>query len=184
MQAISEDPRPVLEIEVHQVAARKARSSRVRAIRRCQPEREQAAGRGPGDQAEAVREAALLPRLRRDQLLEAGNHPRSHQAADPAPLDREDSRAVRARILHRSILLPLGAWRSLVARTVRVGEVPGSNPGAPISSCDDRRACMAPPPRWYSALPTSVFRDSPTSTSSHTIATLTACGWHTSTWGA
>ena len=25
-----------------------------------------------------------------------------------------------------------GAWRSLVARTVRVGEVPGSNPGAPI----------------------------------------------------
>src|SRR4051812_46928644 len=26
----------------------------------------------------------------------------------------------------------LGAWRSLVARTVRVGEVPGSNPGAPI----------------------------------------------------
>src|ERR1035437_9926340 len=28
----------------------------------------------------------------------------------------------------------VGAWRSLVARTVRVGEVPGSNPGAPISS--------------------------------------------------
>ena len=28
---------------------------------------------------------------------------------------------------------PLGAWRSLVARTVRVGEVPGSNPGAPMS---------------------------------------------------
>src|SRR3954447_26723808 len=25
-----------------------------------------------------------------------------------------------------------GAWRSLVARAVRVGEVPGSNPGAPI----------------------------------------------------
>jgi hypothetical protein len=28
----------------------------------------------------------------------------------------------------------LGAWRSLVARTVRVGEVPGSNPGAPITA--------------------------------------------------
>src|ERR1700674_410112 len=28
----------------------------------------------------------------------------------------------------------VGAWRSLVARTVRVGEVPGSNPGAPIST--------------------------------------------------
>ena len=26
----------------------------------------------------------------------------------------------------------VGAWRSLVARAVRVGEVPGSNPGAPI----------------------------------------------------
>ena len=35
----------------------------------------------------------------------------------------------------------LGAWRSLVARTVRVGEVPGSNPGAPISSpCAHRGA--------------------------------------------
>jgi hypothetical protein len=27
----------------------------------------------------------------------------------------------------------VGAWRSLVARAVRVGEVPGSNPGAPIA---------------------------------------------------
>jgi hypothetical protein len=36
------------------------------------------------------------------------------------------------RVVALSILLPLGAWRSLVARTVRVGEVPGSNPGAPI----------------------------------------------------
>jgi hypothetical protein len=26
----------------------------------------------------------------------------------------------------------IGAWRSLVARTVRVGEVPSSNLGAPI----------------------------------------------------
>jgi hypothetical protein len=30
------------------------------------------------------------------------------------------------------IIALFGAWRSLVARTVRVGEVPGSNPGAPI----------------------------------------------------
>ncbi len=29
----------------------------------------------------------------------------------------------------------VGAWRSLVARTVRVGEVAGSNPAAPIVSC-------------------------------------------------
>jgi hypothetical protein len=28
----------------------------------------------------------------------------------------------------------VGAWRSLVARTVRVGEVPGSNPGAPMKT--------------------------------------------------
>ena len=37
-----------------------------------------------------------------------------------------------------SILGALGAWRSLVARTVRVGEVPGSNPGAPISQLGGR----------------------------------------------
>jgi hypothetical protein len=28
----------------------------------------------------------------------------------------------------------IGAWRSLVARTVRVGEVPSSNLGAPIAA--------------------------------------------------
>ena len=32
----------------------------------------------------------------------------------------------------------VGAWRSLVARTVRVGEVPGSNPGAPITEVPAR----------------------------------------------
>ena len=32
------------------------------------------------------------------------------------------------------IIAALGAWRSLVARTVRVGEVPGSNPGAPMKT--------------------------------------------------
>src|SRR4051794_37192537 len=52
----------------------------------------------------------------------------------------------------------LGAWRSLVARTVRVGEVPGSNPGAPIelprlTPLIERRGggAQAPPPfflRW------------------------------------
>ena len=34
----------------------------------------------------------------------------------------------------------VGAWRSLVARAVRVGEVPGSNPGAPIFLCVRRQA--------------------------------------------
>ena len=34
---------------------------------------------------------------------------------------------------------PLGAWRSLVARTVQVGEVPGSNPGAPIHGSPCKR---------------------------------------------
>ena len=32
-----------------------------------------------------------------------------------------------------AILRRLGVWRSLVARTVRDGEVPGSNPGTPIA---------------------------------------------------
>ncbi len=36
----------------------------------------------------------------------------------------------------------VGAWRSLVARTVRVGEVPGSNPGAPISRKLLTRRCL------------------------------------------
>jgi hypothetical protein len=42
-----------------------------------------------------------------------------------------------------------GAWRSLVARTVRVGEVPGSNPGAPIVGPWSR---LPSPPCWL-ALP-------------------------------
>src|SRR5205085_821177 len=40
------------------------------------------------------------------------------------------------------ILGPFGAWRSLVARTVRVGEVPGSNPGAPIWRHLDAARCV------------------------------------------
>src|SRR5207245_9327024 len=31
-----------------------------------------------------------------------------------------------------------GVWRSLVARSVRVGEVPGSNPGTPIDALPGR----------------------------------------------
>ena len=41
-------------------------------------------------------------------------------SAEPPPSPRSE------------IIASFGAWRSLVARTVRVGEVPGSNPGAPI----------------------------------------------------
>ena len=44
-------------------------------------------------------------------------------------------RADRARSRSLWFTGPFGAWRSLVARTVRVGEVPGSNPGAPIFPC-------------------------------------------------
>src|SRR5919108_6301418 len=36
-------------------------------------------------------------------------------------------------------LFPLGVWRSLVARSVRVGEVPSSNLGTPIESRGNRR---------------------------------------------
>ena len=39
--------------------------------------------------------------------------------------------------------LPLGAWRSLVARTVRVGEVAGSNPAAPIVRVPTLATCLA-----------------------------------------
>ena len=40
-------------------------------------------------------------------------------------------------------LWPLGVWRSLVARSVRVGEVPSSNLGTPISGGGKR--CFPPP---------------------------------------
>jgi hypothetical protein len=39
----------------------------------------------------------------------------------------------------------LGAWRSLVARTVRVGEVPGSNPGAPMLTMEHDERAAEPP---------------------------------------
>jgi hypothetical protein len=41
-------------------------------------------------------------------------------------------RVMRGGPVVSEIIAAFGAWRSLVARTVRVGEVPGSNPGAPI----------------------------------------------------
>ena len=51
------------------------------------------------------------------------------------------------------IIAALGAWRSLVARTVRVGEVPGSNPGAPISARN--RSARAGYVHCYLALPSN-----------------------------
>src|SRR3954464_5429509 len=62
-----------------------------------------------------------------------GLEPACAQAC-PGPLWQSRIRPEQPRV--RSLeWLPLGAWRSLVARTVRVGEVAGSNPAAPI---DDR----------------------------------------------
>ena len=43
------------------------------------------------------------------------------------------------RRLSCGLLNSIGAWRSLVARTVRVGEVPGSNPGAPTKKAPQMR---------------------------------------------
>ncbi len=60
--------------------------------------------------------------------------PRSIASAEAAP-GRPRRRPDEPRVL--PYCARLGAWRSLVARTVRVGEVPGSNPGAPI--------CRQPP---------------------------------------
>ena len=52
------------------------------------------------------------------------------------------------------IIAAFGAWRSLVARTVRVGEVPGSNPGAPISFSSNKFYAVCRPRRraWLLAL--------------------------------
>jgi hypothetical protein len=54
----------------------------------------------------------------------AETRPRSRP---PSGLDGSHSTGLASRLG-----CSLGAWRSLVARTVWVGEVPGSNPGAPI----------------------------------------------------
>src|SRR2546423_15320982 len=53
----------------------------------------------------------------------------------------------------------VGAWRSLVARTVRVGEVPGSNPGAPIFAC--RATCAQARAQPTPAPPRRVPRSKP-----------------------
>src|SRR4051812_50034902 len=42
----------------------------------------------------------------------------------------------------------LGVWRSLVARSVRVGEVPSSNLGTPISLAGRRAALFARSAAW------------------------------------
>ena len=55
----------------------------------------------------------------------------TNPARGPAPHNRP-SRVADPQGLWNTGLI--GAWRSLVARTVRVGEVPGSNPGAPIKA--------------------------------------------------
>src|SRR4051794_7391300 len=61
------------------------------------------------------------------------------------------------------LIAVFGAWRSLVARTVRVGEVPGSNPGAPIDAAGLRNVGAAPrttrthPPRRAGSNPGAPF---------------------------
>src|SRR4051794_40438220 len=54
--------------------------------------------------------------------------PAGGRAGERRPPGPAGGRTAAARLI-----AVFGAWRSLVARTVRVGEVPGSNPGAPIS---------------------------------------------------
>ena len=79
--------------------------------------------------------AASNPALRRSAEAlpagQAGCTARSPRACSPSRSGLTPG-AVGERAC--GILESIGAWRSLVARTVRVGEVPGSNPGAPDSS--------------------------------------------------
>jgi hypothetical protein len=67
---------------------------------------------GPGGRPQ-TRAGGLMP----------GSRPAQRSATRPGHAVRSTS----------NTLSSFGAWRSLVARTVRVGEVPGSNPGAPTA---------------------------------------------------
>ena len=67
----------------------------------------------------------------------------------------------RGRPPRRPRISRLGAWRSLVARTVRVGEVPGSNPGAPIAMEHDERAADEPSDGGIEATPQEQRGDDP-----------------------
>ena len=90
---------------------------------------------------------ARRPALRRARHGRRPDRARGRERPPPGPpapapqLRAPDRRAAGPRRRGRTapptcgILLDfIGAWRSLVARTVRVGEVPGSNPGAPIEA--------------------------------------------------
>ena len=91
------------------------------------------------------------PRFRRRRRLRF-RHPRF--PASPSPTPRAwCRRSVRRAAEHRplratptplrcGLLGPFGAWRSLVARAVRVGEVPGSNPGAPTQKTPQMRGFL------------------------------------------
>ncbi len=66
----------------------------------------------------------------------------------------------------RAILDAFGAWRSLVARTVRVGEVPSSNLGAPIA--------VAAPAGWQAAAPRACLLETTIASATTLIAHLDA----------
>ena len=132
----------------HRPRARRARPADPRrgrsASATCRPPRRRSArrrrGRGSGRPAHT---ASPSPRRRGD------SSPRRDRGS--ARRCRPCANAIRwpPAGQHASILRPLGAWRSLVARTVRVGEVPGSNPGAPITAASDPAGVRGR--RWHRA---------------------------------
>ena len=103
-------------------------------------------GQGPAGSRQRCQVRALAGRrtqrrhLRRTQTTsQPARKVASASVSDHGPATRGISRGGRrlrpADAASRcGILDRIGAWRSLVARTVRVGEVPGSNPGAPIET--------------------------------------------------
>ena len=76
----------------------------------------------------------------------AGAASRSRAKIAPRMASFRCHRVVGPGLVSEIIVAAFGAWRSLVARTVRVGEVPGSNPGAPISyPCQVNSRCGRDP---------------------------------------
>ena len=89
-------------------------------------------GRGHGDHADGDGAQGGSPQGSAAEGPGAQGAGADGQRPQPDEGGQEDPRGVARAAC--GLLEPIGAWRSLVARTVRVGEVPGSNPGAPIET--------------------------------------------------
>jgi hypothetical protein len=93
-QAAVKDARAVLGVEARQLVGAHPRALGARIIRRGQAERDEPAGRGPGEHVEVVGDPCLRPSLGLKPLLDLRDHQSGDQAADAAAVDAQDPELV------------------------------------------------------------------------------------------